>query len=62
MCEYCENSGNVRPIIYIDPFLAVIRESRIVVDYSKGRSHKRVVRDINFCPMCGRDLREEDHV
>lgn len=57
MCEYCENGENARPIIYVDPFLAAIRENRIVVDYFKGRSHQRVVRYINYCPMCGRDLR-----
>lgn len=54
MCEYCDGE---RPIIDAGPFFARIKESRIVVDYIKGRSHRRVVRDIKFCPMCGRDLR-----
>ena len=55
MCEHCNGE---RPIIDAGPFFARIRESRIAVDYIKGRSHQRVVRNINYCPMCGAKVKE----
>lgn len=69
MCEYCEGE-ETRPIIlakrssgmaemkaYIafrfgDPFLFV----EACCDYNAAHANP-----INFCPMCGRDLREGSH-
>lgn len=54
MCEYCENG---KPLIGDFSDGALIENGNILVSYgecsdcAKGR--------INYCPMCGRNLKEE---
>ena len=53
MCEYCEN---MKPLIGDEQDGACIENGNILVAYgecsdcAKGR--------INYCPMCGRNLKE----
>ena len=58
MCEYCEkdylNSKPIENRYAID----IIVDDTFLYTYCECGSH--VVAKINYCPMCGRKLREED--
>lgn len=57
MCMYC-NDVLRAPLIVEKNFIAYIGGRSLTVEYERGDWH-RVKTDINYCPMCGRDLREE---
>ena len=58
MCEYCDKNKNVKEKF----FDITIVNSCLVVgnECSEGCGYDRARFNINYCPMCGRDLRRSN--
>lgn len=59
MCEFCENGGKLPDSDGNKSWLRVIKHlSKHFIIYG-GVASQNSSAEINFCPICGRDLREE---
>ena len=58
MCEYCDNNKNIKEKF----FDITIVNSCLVVgnECSEGCGYDRARFNINYCPMCGKDLRRNN--
>lgn len=59
MCKYCADEPrplirSVDLIVFVDAF-----HGKLCVNYHNGQVWEYETVRINFCPMCGRDLRKE---
>lgn len=64
MCEYCKYDYSAKPIVKDRTTEISIEtaDSELYIDYDSGgyeASYFRHYLKINYCPMCGRKLKEE---
>ena len=57
MCKYCENGCDIEDIDYMH--IGRILNNKFIIQNEYNKLGESEIK-INFCPMCGRDLREKE--
>lgn len=55
MCKYCEKGCDIKDIDYMP--IGKILNNKLIIPNEYNKYGESEI-EINFCPMCGRDLRE----
>lgn len=55
MCKYCENGYDIEDIDYIH--IGKILNNKFIIQNEYNKLGESEIK-INFCPMCGKDLRK----
>lgn len=67
MCEFCKKENGNKPIMFdigskneLQDKMSIIKEGKVFVLRYKNKHEKlSEIVEIKYCPMCGRELKEE---
>jgi hypothetical protein len=60
MCDYCENTRPLFGNLYSDFYVEIINGDVIDIHFYGSEQNGDGSFEINYCPMCGRKLNEQD--